>query len=325
MRSVLLLDVKASSLCAGINRYCKNLVELFIDDPDVTVLQIDYSRIRLKSFNLLGKKIYSFTDLFKYSDLRECDIVHINGFASIVVLQFFIVSIFLRKKIVYTPHFHPFDKLNHPLIAKIYFFLLIRPCLCYVKTIMTINKEDTTFFKRFHKNVICTPNWLQQFPDLRIKEAKNKKLILFVGRADANKGIDHLYTIPRNKYEIHCVTSGHIQRNDFIIHKNVSEVELRLLYNAASLVVIPSRYEAFSYVALEALSFGTPIVISDRVRINDYLSHVQGVTVFSYGDYTAFNIAIDNTINQSVAVEDVMSIFDKKRIKKNLLDVYLSI
>ncbi|MCE9077071.1 glycosyltransferase family 4 protein [Bacteroides thetaiotaomicron] len=325
MRSVLLLDVKASSLCAGINRYCENLVELFTANSKVEVIQIDYSRIRLKSFKLLGKKIYSFTDLFKYNDLRKCDIIHINGFASIVVLQFFIISILLRKKIVYTPHFHPFEKLNHPLLAKIYFFLLLRPCLYYVKTITTINKEDTAFFKRFHKNVVCIPNWLQQFPDLRIKEPKNKKLILFVGRADANKGIDHLYTIPRNKYEVHCVTSGYIQRDDFIIHKDASETELKSLYKKASLVVIPSRYEAFSYVALEALSFGTPIVISDRVRIYDYLSHLQGVTTFLYGDYVAFNIAIDITIQQSVPVEKVMSIFDKKKIRNSLLNVYVSI
>lgn len=94
-------------------------------------------------------------------------------------------------------------------------------------------------------------------------------MVLFVGRNDTNKGIEHLYSLPDN-YRVHCVCKGTVKRNDFILHQNLGDAELACLYRQASVVVVPSRYEAFSLVALEALQYHTPVVISERVRIGDY-------------------------------------------------------
>ena len=147
-------------------------------------------------------------------------------------------------------------------------------------------------------------------------------MLLFVGRNEENKGIDHLYKLPA-KYEVHCVTKGPLLRKDFIIHSDISDNELNMLYKEAALVVIPSRYEAFSYVALEAFAHGTPVVMSDRVQIADYLKDKCGYSIFKYSDYDSFLDAVEKTINTKVDIEAIMSVFTPSIIKNLYRDAYL--
>ena len=119
------------------------------------------------------------------------------------------------------------------------------------------------------------------------------------------------------------MTKGILQRKDFIIHTDITDEELNALYDEASLVVIPSRYEAFSYVALEAFAHGTPVVMSDRVQIASYLAGKTGYSIFKYNDYSDFLKAVDRTIGTPVDVNGIMAIFDKNVIKEKYTNVYM--
>ena len=48
---------------------------------------------------------------------------------------------------------------------------------------------------------------------------------------------------------------------------HVPDEDLPLFYNAASVFVLPSFYEGFGLPALEAMSCGTPVVVSDRASL----------------------------------------------------------
>ena len=148
--------------------------------------------------------------------------------------------------------------------------------------------------------------------------------MLFVGRIEeSNKGIEHLYYLPKNTYEVHCVGKGNLKRKDFIQHTDITNEELNSLLIQASLLVVPSRYESFSYVTLEALSVGTPVVISDRVRIADYLDDFSGIGKFKYSDYTDFCDVVAQTINSKVNTVKIMSLFDLNLIRNEYENVYL--
>jgi D-inositol-3-phosphate glycosyltransferase len=66
-------------------------------------------------------------------------------------------------------------------------------------------------------------------------------------------------------------TAERLQVEDFIIWTGaVEHTRMPFLYNAADVVVIPSRYESFGLVALEAMACGTPVVatpvgVMDRI------------------------------------------------------------
>lgn len=322
IKVVLLRNVSPINF-GGIKKHCIELSELFKDDIDLYFLPIkDLSQ---KRFPIIRKTYFKFSELYNYINKTDCNIVHIHGFASLDIIQCFIVARLLNKKIVYSPHFHPFRYLEHPLLGKMFFYLGLRFLLRSASAIVTITNNDAVFFQKYHKRVYKIPH---QYTPLNMvhcmNERKRENMILFVGRNDENKGISYLYNLDP-KYEIHVVSKGTFKRKDFIVHCDISEEELSVLYSRASLVVIPSRYEAFSYVALEAFAHNTPVVMSDKVMIADYLKNCSGYSIFKYGDVEDFLQAVENTIGQVVDVDKILSQFREENVKRSYKQMYMNV
>lgn len=304
----------------GTDNYCKALFKLFGDDTELEPLPVK---------DIPDKASRLFHYYYRQKDLRkavmDADIIHINGYTAMGTIQAFLAARQLHKKIVYTAHWHPFECLRHPFLGRCFFYLLIKPIIKrYADTVVTINNEDTQFFKQFHHNVIQIPHWYQPLT-LQEVPVRKKNMILFVGRPDNPvKGIQHLYQLPKNTYEVHCVGRGALMRDDFHQHVNIQDSELAKLYAEASLVVVPSKYEAFSYAALEALTHGTPVVMSERVRIADYLHGIHGVQIFQYGNYDDFLKKIESTIGNSVDKELVCNTFSPENIREKYRSLYLN-
>lgn len=305
----------------GIIQHCEGLCSLFHNDKDISTSLVQ--DLPIGFIPILKKKVFRVGSLYRTLKEMNSDIVHIHGFADFSIPEAIFISLILHRKILYSPHYHPFEYLEHPIFGRLFFYVCLRPLLPFVAGVFTITDIDTKFFKRFHKHVFKIPHYFDSSE--KIKPSLNKKkpnMILFVGRNEANKGIDYLYKLPP-KYEVHCVTKGELKRKDFIIHTDISNEELNTLYNEASLVVIPSRYEAFSYVALEAFAHGTPVVMSDRVQIACYLKGKRGYSIFKYGEYPDFLNAVEKTIGSDVDVDSIMASFDKNLIKGEYKNVYL--
>lgn len=318
---VLLIAENAPAPVGGIERHCYNIQELFRSDNEVEINSISRENIKFKHWKIFNKIIFNFRDLEKAVIDSRCNVVHVHGFASIAAAQAIRVAKKLKLKIIYTAHYHPFNKLENPLKGVIFFYLFLKPLLKSIHQIITINKEDSEFFSKYHSRVTMIPNWIQ-YPFQKQQGTRKANMILFVGRADANKGIDHLLALPAGTWEIHCVTGAGPIRDDFVVHSGIDENRLRDLYRMASVVVVPSRYEAFSYVTLEALAHGTPVVISDQVRIGDYLEGISGITLFRYGNKPAFIRAVAETIGKEVDTDAVGKIFEPGRIREALRKIY---
>ena len=306
----------------GVGTYCNALTLLFKDSPDVEMTpQLDCQVRETKLVNY----VFGWRELYRAMKASGADVVHVNGYTSFNVFQSLLVARLLGKRIVYTAHWHPFRMLRRPLMGKLFYYATIWPFLGSVKRIVTINSEDTAFFASAKQKVRRIPHW-NRFTkaDLLPDVQKNKRMILFIGRFNAyNKGFDYLYHLPEGLYDIHCVGRGEVDvRADMTIHTNIPDEELHELYAKASLVVIPSMYEAFSYVALEALTMGTPVLISDRVRIADYLGECQGASVFPFGDYDAFVRQVAAHIGEEVDRYKVFEIFSPEAIRNQYVQVY---
>lgn len=324
VRVLLLRNVLPNTKFGGIRKHCQELYDLFKDDIQIEILPI--KNLANHPVPIIKKRVFYWKELYEYVKHSNCDIVHIHGFATLDIIQAFWISRILKKKIVYSPHYHPFKYLQHPLLGKLYFYCCLKFFLQEASSIITITQNDTDFFSRYHNNVQKIPHLFTPLSNNDMVVEKKKNMILFVGRNEENKGLFHLKELSK-RYEIHLITgrNGKFDRDDYIIHTNISNEELSLLYKQASLVVIPSRYEAFSYVALEAFAHGTPVVMSNTVMIADYLKGINGFSTFDFGDINGFIKAVDKTIGIPVDTEKILSIFSADKIKQEYKNVYLNV
>lgn len=311
---------------AGIDTNCQGLIHLFQGDEEIQFLPtIDYTR---HSDPIVHQYWLDKREICESIEKYNPDIVHVHGAYSFTLP----VAVRCAKKynmpIVLSPHQHPFYALRRPWLGKMFFKFVTRRVLKDIDLVYTINNEDTQMYSKYHNNVVKIPHWSKfEFTSSCWSFHKNPKMILFVGRFNETiKGIEHLSYLPVGKYEIHCVGNGDISaRSDMIVHRNISDEELSRLYQQASLLVVPSRYEAFSYVTIEALMNNTPVVMSDRVRIADHLNGVRGYRIFRYHDFGAFVNAVEMTIGCTVDVEKVENIFNPNIIKEMYKKAYVSL
>ena len=108
---------------------------------------------------------------------------------------------------------------------------------------------------------------------------KNKKLVIYAGRIDKEKGIEYLIRAAKDiKGEVYILGGGdHLKELEALVKKLKLEnvhfvgyfgqerlVELREFYTRASVVVVPSTVrEAIGLVILEAMASETPVVASN--------------------------------------------------------------
>ena len=324
MIKVLQIREAPMSKCAGIDANCQGLITLFEGDDVINMLPtVDYTKHKEPFMHQcwLDKR-----EICESIEKYNPDILHVHGAFSFTLPVALACARKYKKPIVFSGHFHPFYSLRRPFLGRMFFNLVTKNALKKIDLVFSINDEDTAQMSKYHNKVVRVPHW-SKFNTPNTIELKQKNLILFIGRLDeSNKGIEHLYFLPQGKYEIHLVGRGNVElRDDMIKHEGISDAELNLLYKRASLLVVPSRYEAFSYVSVEALCNNTPVVMSDRVRIADHLIGISGYTVFKYKDYEGFCNAVEDTIGINVDVRKVKQVFDPENIKNKYKKSYISI
>jgi len=126
-----------------------------------------------------------------------------------------------------------------------------------------------------------------------------EKLVLFVGRLVYEKGAHVLVSaVPKVLDEIDAkfviVGNGYMKdqlselaRGMGISHKVmftgfVDDETLRKLQKCADVSVVPSLFEPFGIVALEAMAAGSPVVVSDAGGLSEIVNHeLDGVKVYA--------------------------------------------
>lgn len=122
--------------------------------------------------------------------------------------------------------------------------------------------------------------------------------LLFVGRFDPQKGIDWLLRVfpkcPRKDIHLYVIGDNVVSNGMGIEKKNTEKVtflgwvnhdELPAYYEACDAVIMPSRWEAFGLVAIEAMKYGKPVIASNRGALPELISN----------DETGFIFKLDRT------------------------------
>lgn len=295
----------------GIQKHVKSLAKNFM-----TIMNKEIEFVTpISKFKFMNKPIPSFKN---YQIINEKNgVLHFFGFTCLFT------GILLRilkksgRVVVYTPCMHPFESHNSPFLAKCNFFLLIRPSLKKVDKIIVLSVFEQVFFEKYvDKNKIeLIPSGID-FTEEHKVEPTEKKYFLFVGRDDANKRMNVVETLAKNRPEYQficlCNTKKDNTKNLTYLSKLTNE-ELKSLYCGAIATLVPSKYESFSLVALESLSVGSPVILSENVQIKSILPDSVKWVVrdehlldgFDKGLNHFFQLNNDNSMRMKVHLEGV--------------------
>ena len=147
-----------------------------------------------------------------------------------------------------------------------------------------------------------------------------KRLVLFTGKLTYFKGVDvlldatrlyegerpgEIVTIVAGDGELSLQLKKQVEDNmlknvNFLGFLDISQ--LRGLYNAADVCIVPSRREPFGLVAVEALACGSPVVATNQGGLPDIINDKVGSLV-DVDDAFGLSVAIQQELYRSDRVE----------------------
>ncbi|MDB5359565.1 MAG: glycosyl transferase [Rhodospirillales bacterium] len=142
-----------------------------------------------------------------------------------------------------------------------------------------------------------------------LPSSNDKLILLFVGRLDVQKGIDILIEVLRSldpdRYRLFVAGEAVVPGEDLSrrlgpIPDNVtllgwqSPMQLKQLYAGADAVVIPSRWEGFGYVALEAMRASCAVIASRSGGLPEIIEHGKTGLLFDIDDARQLKEIIDH-------------------------------
>ena len=133
----------------------------------------------------------------------------------------------------------------------------------------------------------------------KVKMPADKVNLLFVGRFDPQKGVDFLLNVfkeyEKDLQHIHLWIIGDnvVSDGKGIEKKNTDNItflgwilheEVPAYYEACDAVIMPSRWEAFGLVAIEAMKYGKPVIVSNRGALPELVQDGVNGWVFNMDD-----------------------------------------
>jgi glycosyltransferase involved in cell wall biosynthesis len=126
----------------------------------------------------------------------------------------------------------------------------------------------------------------------RMKTKSSKIRLGYLGPLKEFKGfnflLDAFKQLPSDKYELHLYgDEGKLELPENVyLHGRYSTNELEKIFSGLDAIIVPSIWkETFGFVALEGLSHGTPVIVSDHVGSKDLVTDEYGWK-FSFSSVT---------------------------------------
>ena len=170
----------------------------------------------------------------------------------------------------------------------------------------------------------------------KVKMPADKVNLLFVGRFDPQKGVDFLLNVfkeyEKDLQHIHLWIIGDnvVSDGKGIEKKNTDNItflgwilheEVPAYYEACDAVIMPSRWEAFGLVAIEAMKYGKPVIVSNRGALPELVQDGVNGWVFNMDDRHSLIscLKIIKTKN-ALKGEKIKSYFQKNFILEKMLE-----
>jgi glycosyltransferase involved in cell wall biosynthesis len=179
-----------------------------------------------------------------------------------------------------------------PLLASNRFYSLLGKTILkvmYDKVICVSTKTRQELYTtlKLSCKVIPIPLELDAYKPRRPDEREN--IVVHIGTRPVKNpqvSLEAIRILREQGYDIKLVMIGspvQLPRTDAVEYAfGVTEKEKLELLCKAKALILPSKYEGFSYVALEAMACGTPVVVSSAVPEEVVINNFNGIRVDSF-------------------------------------------
>lgn len=209
---------------------------------------------------------------------KDVDVVHANSWQGFAFKRPGIPLVVTEHLFVADPAFAPYRTMAQAIYHGYFCERWIKRSYKSAASIVAVSESTAAAMRASVKKPITViHNWIdvRQFKPVNIDgleagTAGNKPFkLLFVGNPSRRKGADLLPQIAErlgSSFEVHCLGG---LRGDFALHSNPPNMivlrprapeEMPALYRQMDAVLVPTRYEPFGYVALEAMAVGLPVL-----------------------------------------------------------------
>ena len=213
----------------------------------------------------------------------------------------------------------------------------------------TVPYDRIVAFSEYHRDILSSfgipsqhtnllrPGVAERFHPGEEQNPHHPPELLYVGDFSAHKGyFQFLHALSRldRSFDAHLIGAGdpHIERirdlgisDSVTVEGFVPRSKLPAHYQSADLFVLPSIDEMGPNTQIEALACGTPVVATDQLGINEYVSDDAAV-LFSPREAeplaAALNCALDNLDRLQAGAHQISSSFRAIDTAKSLEDTY---
>ncbi|HED1507130.1 TPA: glycosyltransferase [Raoultella ornithinolytica] len=293
-----------------------NEINSFVICPEAQSKEI-YSEKKI-TFTRTGRDFSSLFSLwivvFKTIKKNKFDVIHLHSsFSGFIVRFMFLLRMLDRKKyrVIYTPHCLSFMmdiKMWKKQIYK-YIEILLSGQTDFIvanshyeykcaqsaglnKEILRVVYNAVSLDGQLKTDIISSQNSIPVSP--------RKMNVLFVGRFDRQKGYDYLLDIIKktdsSKFNFSIVGDAvhdnfeRIEKENVRYYGWVNNKELPAHFSSNDILLMPSRWESFGLVAVEAQMYGLPVIANNVASLPEVVvDNITGMLV----DYEDINKVIE--------------------------------
>lgn len=273
--------------------------------PDDQSSELNSSSASIYTFHRSGRNLSSFISLAKtFSQVyrkERPDIVHIHSSFAGVICRFLLPILPGNPKIIYCPH--AFSFLMDTSEAKKKIYAVIEKALSFntdkIVCVSQYEHDEAVAYGLKREKLAIIYNGVEEpvkpaaAEQMAEKSTEGELNVLFVGRLDYQKGFD-VVTDVANRLQGKCkivVVGGGVHSNPELSHvKNITyagwvgKKDIGKYYSEADVLLMPSRWESFGLVAVEAQSYGLPVVASRCSSIPEVVKENVTGFLFPIGD-----------------------------------------
>jgi len=266
----------------------ENNVQILVNKQHFEYVEADIVHSYSGRRNLFGLLRFAAAILRIYLQEKP-DVIHLHSSFSGLVARLVLLPV--KVKIIYQPHGVSFDKQRVQGVKRSLLGFVEKILSYKAAQIIAISKYELAQLAMFlpAEKLVLVNNAVVDV-EYKKEHCRNGRL-LFVGRFDRQKGLDILlnyYKKNKVSYPLDIVgskviateevDSSGIENVNFLGWKTSGQ--LVGLYGQYSGVIMPSRWEGFGLVAIEALRSGTPVLCSNIGALPFIVKHGLNGFVF---------------------------------------------